>query len=308
VLWEDGEFALRRAPRAGDKGVPRSALELCLTANHPLPGSVDRLAHEFGLKDHLESAWSARPVEFVRDRGRPMLVLEDPGGEPLIGRLGGAMEAPQFLRLAIGIATALGEAHQRSLVHKDLKPAHILVDDTDGRVRLTGFGLASRLPRERQHPGPPEFIAGTFAYMAPEPTGRMNRSMDSRSDLYALGVIFQMVAGILPFMASDPTEWVHYHVARTPTPPHERVASVPRPISQIVMKLLAKTAEERYQTAAGLKRDLQRCLAEWQAKGRIDAFAMGEADAPDRLSTPEKLYGREREITALNEAAARQSS
>ena len=210
------------------------------------------------------------------------------------------MEAPRFLQLAISIAAALGQVHQRGLVHKDLKPAHILVDDTGGHVRLTGFGLASRLPRERQPPGPPEFIAGTLAYMAPEQTGRMNRSIDSRSDLYALGVVFyQMLTGVLPFTTSDPMEWIHCHIARTPAPPHERVASIPGPISNMVMKLLAKTADERYQTAAGVEHDLRRCLAEWQAKGRIDAFPTGEADTPDRLLIPEKLYGREREIASL---------
>ena len=159
-----------------------------------------------------------------------MLVLEDPGGEPLDRHLGEPMEVPQFLPLAVCIAAALGRMHQRGLVHKDLKPAHILVNERNGQVRLTGFGLASRLPRERQSPVPPEFIAGTLAYMAPEQTGRMNRSIDSRSDLYALGVIFyQMLTGVLPFTASDPMEWVHCHIARTPTPPHERVANIPEP-------------------------------------------------------------------------------
>ena len=124
------------------------------------------------------------------------------------------------MRLAIGIVSALGKAHQRGLVHKDVKPANILVNCADGQVRLTGFGIASRLPRERQAPEPPEVIAGTLAYMAPEQTGRMNRSIDSRSDLYALGVTFyQMLTGTLPFAASDPMEWVHCHIARRPAPP-----------------------------------------------------------------------------------------
>ncbi len=123
---------------------------------------------------------------------------------------------------------ALGKAHQRGLVHKDVKPANILVDCADGLTRLTGFGIASRLPRERQMPEPPEFIAGTLAYMAPEQTGRMNRSIDSRSDLYALGVTFyQMLTGSLPFSAVDPIEWVHCHIARKPVAPTERLKSVP---------------------------------------------------------------------------------
>ena len=150
--------------------------------------------------------------------------------------------------------------------------------DAAGNVRLTGFGIASRLPRERQPPAPPEIIAGTLAYMAPEQTGRMNRSIDARSDLYSLGVtLYQMLTGALPFTAADPMEWVHCHIARQPMPPRERVTDVPAPVSAIVMKLLAKTAEERYQTAAGVEADLRRCLAAWEAHGRIDAFPLGAA-------------------------------
>ncbi len=143
-------------------------------------------------------------------------------------------------------------------------------------------------------------IAGTLAYMAPEQTGRMNRSIDARSDLYALGVtLYQMLTGALPFTASDPMEWVHCHIARKPVPPAERLAGIPEPLSALIMKLLAKTAEERYQTAAGLERDLRRCLSDWEARGRIDTFPLGEHDTPDHLLIPEKLYGRAREVDTL---------
>ena len=215
------------------------------------------------------------------------------------GLLTGPLKAGRFLRLAISIVTALRKVHQCGLIHKDLKPANILVD-ADGEVRLTGFGIASRLPRERQAPEPPETIAGTLAYMAPEQTGRMNRSIDARSDLYALGVtLYQMLTGLLPFTAADPMEWVHCHIARRPVPPAERLATVPEAVSTIVMKLLAKTAEERYQTATGLEHDLRHCLAEWERHGHIDGFPLGQKDTPDRLLIPEKLYGREREIASL---------
>jgi PAS domain S-box-containing protein len=190
--------------------------------------------------------------------------------------------------------------HERGLIHKDIKPANILLDAASGGVWLTGFGIASRLPRERQAPAPPESIAGTLAYMAPEQTGRMNRSIDARSDLYALGVTFyQMLTGSLPFTAVDPMEWVHCHIARKPVPPSERLETVPVAVSDLILKLLAKSAEERYQTAAGLERDLGRCLAAWDAQHRIDAFPLGQQDASDRLLIPEKLYGREREIETL---------
>src|SRR5262249_15844869 len=158
-------------------------------------------------------------------------------------------------------------------IHRDIKPANFLVEKADAAARLTGFGIASRLPREHQPPEPPEVIAGTLAYMAPEQTGRMNRSIDSRSDLYALGVtLYEMLAGALRFTGEDAMEWVHCHIARQPVPPAERWPGVPAQLSAIVMKLLAKTPEDRYQTAAGVAADLQRCLGQWEMQRRIDPF------------------------------------
>jgi PAS domain S-box-containing protein len=210
------------------------------------------------------------------------------------------MEVGRFLQFAIAIAAALDKLHQRGLVHKDIKPANILSAVASGEARLTGFGIASRLARERQSPHPPETIAGTLAYMAPEQTGRMNRSIDSRSDLYALGVTFyQMLTGALPFTAAEPMEWVYCHLARRPVPPRERLTEIPAAVSAIVMKLLAKRAEDRYQTAAALERDLRRCQSDWGAQRRIDEFPLGEHDSTDRLLIPEKLYGREREVETL---------
>src|SRR6202011_3295554 len=222
------------------------------------------------------------------------------GGEPLDRLLGQPMELSRFLRFAVGLAAALGKLHRQGLIHKDIKPANILVDSASGAVWLTGFGIASRLPRERQPAEPPEMIAGTLAYMAPEQTGRMNRSIDSRADLYSLGVtVYQMLTGCLPFKASDPMEWVHCHIAQQPVAPDQYAKEIPAPLSAIVMKLLAKTAEERYQTAAGVARDIRHCLTEWEAHHRIDPFQLGTRDVSDRLLIPEKLYGREREIDAL---------
>ena len=215
-----------------------------------------------------------------------MLVLEDPGGDPIDRVLGQSGDLTAILRAAIAVAGALGQVHERGLIHKDIKPANVLLDAA-GRVWLTGFGIASRLPRERQDPGPPEIIAGTLAYMAPEQTGRMNRSIDARSDLYALGVtLYELLTKTLPFAADDPLEWVHCHMARQPTPPAERASDIPPPLSAIVMKLLAKTAEERYQTAAGLAADLRRCLIEWESTGQIDPFSPGAHDVSDRLLDP----------------------
>ncbi|MCU1292128.1 MAG: multi-sensor signal transduction multi-kinase, partial [Bryobacterales bacterium] len=299
VLRDGGEFTLYRGWQRGNRF---SVLAVTLTAEQPSPASLRRLEHEYSLATDLDPEWAARPLEMTRHEGRTMLVLKDPGGEPLdcvLDRcLGQPLELTRFLRVAIGLATALSQVHHRGLIHKDIKPANVLVDDA-GNVWLTGFGMASRLLRERQAPAPPEIIAGTLAYMAPEQTGRMNRSIDARSDLYSLGVTFyQMLTGTLPFAAAHALKWVHCQIARQPTSPSDRIG-IPEPLSTITMKLLAKNAEERYQTASGLEADLQRCLAEWEANRRIDPFPLGTHDAPERLLIPEKLYGRDREIDTL---------
>lgn len=289
----EGDVAVHRGSGSGLAPI------LLVAADESSPGCVERLEHEYALKDELNAGWAARPVALTHHSGRMTLVLEDPGGTPLDRLLGRPLDVSHFLRIAIPLAGALRHVHEHGLIHKDIKPANILVDATSVGVRLTGFGIASRLPRERQTLAPPEVIAGTLAYMAPEQTGRMNRSVDSRSDLYALGVTFyEMLTGQLPFTAADPMEWVHCHIARQPVPPDER-ADVPGPLSAIVMKLLAKTAEERYQTAAGVEADLRQCQAEREATGRIKPFPLGAHDAPDHLLIPEKLYGREREIERL---------
>jgi PAS domain S-box-containing protein len=300
VLWADDERVVYRTARGGADGHQHAVLAVLPAAEHPTPDNLNRLTHEYGLRDDLDDAWAARPLELVRERGQLILVLNDPGGEPLDRLIGLPMDIGTFLRLAVALSSALCRVHERGLLHKDIKPAHVLVDSASGRVWLRGFGIASRLPRQRQPPDPPEMIAGTLPYMAPEQTGRMNRSIDFRSDLYSLGItLYQMLTGSLPFTASDPMEWVHCHIARKAVPPIERLENVPAPLSAIIMKLLAKTTEERYQTAAGIDSDLRRCLAEWEARCGIGEFPLGKHDTPDRLLIPEKLYGRASETGAL---------
>jgi PAS domain S-box-containing protein len=290
----EGDIALYRGFGNGLASI------LLAVAEEASLGCVERLEHEYALKAELDADWAARPIALTRRNERMTLVLEDPGGVPLDRLLGRPLEVSHFLRIAIPLTRALRQVHERGLIHKDIKPANILADEANGRVWLTGFGIASRLPRERQAPAPPEVIAGTLAYMAPEQTGRMNRSMDSRSDLYALGSTFyEMLTGTLPFTAGDPMAWVHCHIAQQPTPPDARVAGIPGSLAAIVMKLLAKTGEERYQTASGVEADLRRCLAEWESHGRIEPFSLGSRDVSDRLLIPEKLYGRENEIDTL---------
>ena len=299
-LRRDAEYVvLRRAPEPDSDAV----LLVTTASEHPPPLSIERLKHEYALRDWLDPAWAAKPLALVQDHGRGQLVLLDPGGQLLSGLVGRGWDLGVFLRVAIGVSVALGHAHAQGLIHKDVKPDHVLVDVATGAAWLTGFGIASRLPRERQTPDSPETIAGTLAYMAPEQTGRMNRSVDTRSDLYALGVVlYQMLTGELPFTGGDPMELVHCHIARQPVRPVDRAPGLPAPISAIVMKLLAKTAEERYQTAAGVTADLQRYAFRWEAGDELEAFEpLGQHDRPDRILIPEKLYGRAREVATLLE-------
>jgi predicted ATPase/signal transduction histidine kinase len=298
LVREDAEFILYRA-RSKQLQTP-SILLLTPSSTRPSPETLEKIDHEFSLRSELDNTWALPPLAISSYNDKRALVLEDPGGTPLNRFIEGPMEMKLFLRLAIRISDAVGQLHRRRLIHKDLKPSNVFVAFESGRVWLTGFGIASRLARERQPLDPPEFIAGTLPYMAPEQTGRMNRSIDSRSDLYALGVtLYEMLTGSLPFTASDPMEWVHCHIARQPILPAERLPTIPVPVSAIIMKLLAKTAEERYQTALGLERDLQRCLNEWAASQHIYEFPLGEHDTSDRLLIREKLYGREPEIETL---------
>ena len=258
-----------------------------------------RLEQEFALADLLDPAWATKPIALAQHDGRRVLVLDDCGGRPLGELLGKSLDIKQFLSIAVNLATALDHAHGCGLIHKDIKPANVLVDEA-ANVWLTGFAFATRLPRERQAPIPPGTIAGTLAYMAPEQTGRMNRSIDTRSDLYSLGVtLYELLTGKVPFVARDPMELIHCHIARKPAPPSEHAADVPAPIDTIVLKLLSKTPEDRYQTAAGVTHDLQRCLSEWTVRARIQEFPLGAQDHSGRLTVPETLYGREREIEAL---------
>ncbi len=302
VLGPGDQFTLYRGHRPGEPPV----LAVGITAPQLTPQNIERLAHEYALGGDLDPAWAAVPLSLERHEGRPLLLLEDRGDEPLDSILarqpGTRFDLRSFLTLASDMAHALGLVHGCGLVHKDIKPGNVLVDGA-GHVRFTGFGIASRLRREPQAPGPPEVIAGTFAYMAPEQTGRMNRSVDARSDLYSLGVTFyELLTGVPPFNAADPMEWIHSHIARQPVPPSERIPGLPVVIDAIVLKLLAKNPEDRYQTAAALELDLRRCLAQWETEGQLTPFGLADRDVPHRLMMPEKLYGRDPDIAVLVDA------
>jgi PAS domain S-box-containing protein len=298
-LREDPDFVLYRGRRgAGDSPI----LVLAPRTRKAEARNSGRLEHEHALLPVLDSPWAVKPWALTHYEGRMALVLKDPGGQLLSNAVGKPFDLGYFLQIAVGLAVALRAVHARGLIHKDIKPANTFVDES-GAVALTGFGFATRAARERQTPGAPDVIAGTLAYVAPEQTGRVNRSIDNRSDLYALGVTFyEMLVGALPFAASDSMEWIYSHIARAAPPPSIRAEGVPPIVESIVMKLLAKNAEDRYQTAAGVEYDLRRCLNDFRSLRHIESFPLAEHDVSDRLLIPEKLYGREAAISALTTA------
>jgi PAS domain S-box-containing protein len=293
------EFAVHRAlsPDRGHVLLKVPACE-CLPA-----AAILQLEHEYETARELDPVFVVKPFCLEQRADSSVLVLEDFDCRALASDVAEPLGLERFFKIAVSATAALAALHRQGVVHKDIKPDHIfLADHTDGsvQVKLTGFGIASRLSREHQAPDAPEAIAGTLAYMAPEQTGRMNRSIDARSDLYSLGVTFyRMLAGRLPFSASDPMGWVHCHIAQQPPPPSQYIPDIPQQISDIVLKLMAKNAEDRYQTAVGLKADLERCEAEWRQDRRISPFPLGAHDIPDRLLIPEKLYGRKQEVETL---------
>jgi predicted ATPase/signal transduction histidine kinase/CheY-like chemotaxis protein len=267
----------------------------------PGRAELDRFQHEFNLLRHLSASECVpRAVDLDERDGRPLLIMEDPGGQLLTTHISRGGN----LRAAIGHATALAislaELHTFKVIHKDIKPESVLVEHGREGAYFLDFGAATRLPVERQEAPPPQLIEGTFAYMSPEQTGRMNRGVDHRSDLYSLGItLYHLFTGLLPFSGQDALEWCHCHMAREPVPLHEVRRDVPAMLSVIVLKLLAKAAEDRYQSARGLARDLERCADELERTGSVSMFALAEHDHSAVFHIAEKLYGREREIEEL---------
>ena len=296
LLREDDNLALLRVPsRAGGEGVL-----LLAPVGEPGPQVLALLAAEEAVAGVMDAAFAVRPIGMRRHDGRPALALADPGGGLLRDRLGTPFAIETFLRLGAELARALGHVHGRRVVHRDLRPANVLVGP-EGRVWLTGFCRAVATG-PRAGAGAPGIAPAQDAmpYAAPEHTGRLNRSADTRGDLYSLGVVFyEMLTGRLPFTASEPMEWMHAHLARQPIPPGRFVPRLPGTIAAIVMTLLAKAPEARYQTAHGVAHDLDRCRSEWTARGAIETFPLGACDTRDHLVVPDRLYGREDETGRL---------
>ena len=246
----------------------------------------------FRIGQSLRSPRCVEHVELLRAGTSLALVTEDFGGASLERLPMLEMPLRDRVRLAADVAAALADVHRANVVHKDVKPSNIVLNRSTGVVKLIDFGISSQLSRENPSLTAASSLEGSLAYLSPEQTGRMNRSIDSRSDLYSFGVtLFELVTGRLPFESVDPVELVRDHIAVTPPDVRDLDPSVPAPLADIVAKLLAKRAESRYQSAFGVLRDLERCLATWDASS-VPPFEIGADDVSDRFQIPQKLYGR----------------
>jgi predicted ATPase/signal transduction histidine kinase len=274
-----------------------------------------RFRHKYDMGKDFDLPNIIKTIALEPYQNSYALILEDCGSISLqsyldrVGSLGSQSQSlATFLQIAIQLAEALDGLSAHRIIHKDIKPANIIINPETQHSKLIDFSISSRLPKEIQEIKNVNRLEGTLAYLSPEQTGRMNRGIDYRSDYYALGVTFyKLLSGQLPFVSDDPMELVHCHLAKQPIPVHHLTPTIPLVISQIVSKLMAKNAEDRYQNALGLKYDLELCLTQWQETGTIELFSLGAQDLSDRFLIPEQLYGREPEIKILLNAFDRVS-
>jgi histidine kinase len=272
-----------------------------LKAEYPTLDAITRLKHEYSIRQHLDHPGLVKVISLETFDNRLGLLLEDFEGES-IDRLMSRekLEVITCLRFGIQLIKTLEYLHLQKIIHKDIKPSNIIVNSQTGLIKLTDFGIASRLSKENPQINNPNSIVGTFAYMSPEQTGRMNRTLDYRTDFYSLGItLYEMLTGQLPFPSNDPLEIVYSHITSQAILPDRINSEIPPAISQIVMKLMAKNAENRYQSAAGLLADLENCLNKLETTGKIVDFTPGNLDILSQLLIPQKLYGRETQVSEL---------
>jgi predicted ATPase/GAF domain-containing protein/tRNA A-37 threonylcarbamoyl transferase component Bud32 len=280
-----------------------------LKENYPTPSELTRYKQEYEVTRSLNTDGVINAYDLQRYKNSLVMFLEDFGGESLKLLIGNQRQftLKEFLSIAIKITESLAAIHEANIIHKDINPSNIVYNPETEQLKIIDFGISTRLSREIQTIGNIERLEGTLAYISPEQTGRMNRGIDYRSDFYSLGATFyELLTNKLPFATIDSIELVHCHIAQQPVPPHEFVETlntpsqpIPKVVSDIVMKLLAKTPQERYQSAWGIKADLEICRDRLESLGQIDEFDLATQDICDRFIIPEKLYGREEEITQL---------
>lgn len=307
LIQEGATTVIYRGQREEDE---KPAIVKILKHEYPTLEEITRLKHEYEIAKDLDLGGIIKPYSLENYQNGLALILEDFGGRSLQQLI---WDCPigigDFLNIAIQLASTLGELHKNNIIHKDIKPSNIIINSKTLEIKLTDFRIASRLVKQIPKISNPKLLEGTLAYMSPEQTGRMNRSLDYRTDFYSLGVTFyEIITGKLPFQSTDPLELIHCHIAKVPTSPDQIIPEIPQAISNIVMKLLAKTAEERYQSAWGLKADLETCLTQLQTNGKIDNFSIDQLDYASQLIVPQKLDGRPQAVAMqpLNLAHVRQ--
>ena len=275
-----------------------------LHSSYPTFSELIQFRNQYAITQNLDVPGIVQPLDLEPIGNSYALIMEDCGSISLQQYCQQQqLSLGDVLNIALQLATILHNLHQQRVIHKDIKPANILIHPESKQVKLIDFSIASLLPKETQEIQNPNVLEGTLTYLAPEQTGRMNRGIDYRADFYALGVtLYQLLSGQLPFESEDPMELVHCHIAKVPTPVEQINPAIPAIVGAIVAKLIAKNAEDRYQSALGLKHDLQQCLNQWQDTGTVADFELGQRDLSDRFLIPEKLYGRETEVQALLKA------
>jgi PAS domain S-box-containing protein len=281
-----------------------------LKENYPTPDRLYRYKQEYEITHSLNYSGVIKTYGLQRYQNSLAILLEDFGGESLQRlRIKHQLNLTKFLKIAVQIVNSLDFIHDQNIIHKDLNPSNIVYNAQTEQLKIIDFGIATYLVRENQVDCNPHQLEGTLAYIAPEQTGRMNRSVDYRSDFYALGItLYELLTNRLPFQTTDPIELVHCHIAQQPIPPHQLIPDLPVSVANIVMKLLAKAPEERYQSTRGIKADLEICLHKLQTKEKIPAFLLGQNDISAKFHVSQKLYGREQEIAQLLTTFARVAS
>jgi PAS domain S-box-containing protein len=305
-LYEGAQSLVYRSIRQSDE-LP-VVLKVLKEAD-PTPERVAWFRREYDLLRYLDLPGIVKVYGLEQDQRRLLMVLEDFGGESLARlRLAGQLELERFLELAVAIAEILARIHAAQVIHKDLNPANILLNPATGEVKIIDFSISTQLSREVLPFQDPKVLEGTLPYLSPEQTGRMNRAIDYRSDFYALGVTFyELLTGRLPFASQDPLELIHSHIALSPPSLLQLRPDLPQPIADLVNKLMAKNAEDRYLSAEGLAADLRHCLEQWRRRGQIEPFPLGRVERHAQLVFPQKLYGREAEYQQLLEGFERAS-
>ncbi len=305
ILHEGDEAVVYRASSTAEKKPP--VIAKMTRHEYPTSRHLGRLRREYAILRDLEGLHTPKPIGLEEREHGLVLVMSDIGhgnlSELMSKRRLGIEES---LRIAISLLDVLASVHSRKVIHKDVTPRNILVDERTLDVYLIDFGISARLSQEVQKMGAATALEGTLLYIAPEQTGRMNRSVDTRADLYSAGaVLYQMLTGVPPFVGDEPGDLIYGHLAQRPISPHERDSLIPEPLSDIVMKLLEKVPEERYQSDAGVKHDLAECLRQYRAKKSISPFPLRRRDKAPELRRAQKLYGREADIELLVQAFER---